>query len=98
MDTHKNARLTPEGRGEMSVAVVDRAKQSRGCALIQYDPGDRLFLAAIIGRRTGHCSSRAAGWEFIHVPIDDHSLIAPAEIFPDQKMESAAAPASSRPR
>jgi hypothetical protein len=50
MDTHKNARLTPEGRGAMSVAVVDRAKQSRGCALIQYDPGDRLFLAAIIGR------------------------------------------------
>lgn len=45
----------------------------------------------IIGRRTGHCSSQAAGWEFAHVAIDDHSRVARADIFPDQKKESAVA-------
>ena len=45
----------------------------------------------ITGRRTGHCSSQAAGWEFAHVAIDDHSRIARADIFPDQKKESAVA-------
>ena len=45
----------------------------------------------ITGRRTGHCSSQAAGWEYAHVAIDDHSRIARADIFPDQKKESAVA-------
>jgi transposase InsO family protein len=45
----------------------------------------------ITGRRTGYCSSQSAGWEFVHVAIDDHSRIARAEIFPDQKKESAVA-------
>src|SRR5215475_3548880 len=43
----------------------------------------------VTGRRTGYCSSQGAGWEFVHVAIDDHSRIARAEIFPDQKKESA---------
>ena len=43
----------------------------------------------ITGRRTGHCSSQGAGWEFVHVAIDDHSRIARADIFPDQKKESS---------
>src|SRR6476620_9212145 len=43
----------------------------------------------ITGRRTGHCSSQAAGWEYAHVAIDDHSRVARADIFPDQKKESA---------
>src|SRR5262249_19220257 len=41
----------------------------------------------VTGRRTGYCSSQGAGWEFVHVAIDDHSRIARAEIFPDQKKE-----------
>lgn len=45
----------------------------------------------ITGRRTGHCSSQSAGWEFVHVAVDDHSRIARADIFPDQKKESAVA-------
>src|SRR5262245_40113617 len=45
----------------------------------------------VTGRRTGYCSSQGAGWEFVHVAIDDHSRIARAEIFPDQKNESAVA-------
>jgi transposase InsO family protein len=36
-------------------------------------------------------SSQSAGWEFVHVAIDAHSRIARAEIFPDQKKESAVA-------
>ena len=45
----------------------------------------------ITGRRAGRCSSQSAGWEFVHVAIDDHSRIARADIFPDQKKESAVA-------
>ena len=45
----------------------------------------------VTGRRTGYCSSQGAGWEFVHVAIDDHSRIACADIFPDQKKESAVA-------
>src|SRR5262249_34327533 len=45
----------------------------------------------VTGRRTGYCSSQGAGWEFVHVAIDDHSRIARAEIFSDQKKESAVA-------
>src|SRR5215471_14321166 len=45
----------------------------------------------VTGRRTGYCSSQGAGWEFVHVAIDDHSRIARAEILPDQKKESAVA-------
>src|SRR4029450_3235338 len=42
----------------------------------------------VTGRRTGYCSSQGAGWEFVHVAIDDHSRIARAERFPDQKKAS----------
>jgi transposase InsO family protein/DNA-binding CsgD family transcriptional regulator len=45
----------------------------------------------ITGRRAGRCSSQSAGWEFVHVAVDDHSRIARADIFPDQKKESAVA-------
>jgi transposase InsO family protein len=33
--------------------------------------------------------SRGAGWEFVHVAIDDHSRIAFAKIMPDEKKRSA---------
>jgi transposase InsO family protein len=45
----------------------------------------------ITGRRGGRCSSQAAGWEFAHVAIDDHSRVARIDIFPDQRKESAVA-------
>jgi transposase InsO family protein len=45
----------------------------------------------VTGRRSGYCSSQGAGWEFVHVAIDDHSRIARADVFPDQKKESAVA-------
>jgi len=34
--------------------------------------------------------TRGAGWDFIHVCVDDHSRVAYAEILPDQKGESCA--------
>ena len=45
----------------------------------------------ITGRRKGRCSSQSAGWEYVHVAIDDHSRVARADIFPDQTKESATA-------
>jgi transposase InsO family protein len=45
----------------------------------------------ITGDRTGQSNGRGIGWEYVHVAIDDHSRIARADIFPDQKKESAVA-------
>ena len=39
----------------------------------------------------GHSATGRPGWEFVHVAIDDHSRIAMARIFPDEKKESAVA-------
>jgi len=45
----------------------------------------------ITGRQSGACSSKRAGWEAVHVAIDDHSRIARADILKDQKAHSAVA-------
>jgi transposase InsO family protein len=45
----------------------------------------------ITGNRTGQSNSRGVGWEYAHVAVDDHSRVATANIFPDQKKESAVA-------
>jgi len=45
----------------------------------------------ITGDRTGQSNSRGAGWEYVHVCIDDASRIAFTDIFPDEKAESAIA-------
>jgi transposase InsO family protein len=45
----------------------------------------------ITGRHSAHPNSRGCGWEFAHVAIDDHSRVARADIFPDEKKESAVA-------
>src|SRR3954462_14347665 len=39
----------------------------------------------------GHSSTGRPGWEFVHVAIDDHSRVAMARIFPNEKKESAVA-------
>jgi transposase InsO family protein len=39
----------------------------------------------------GHSSTGRPGWEFVHVAIDDHSRLATACVFPDEKKESAVA-------
>jgi transposase InsO family protein len=45
----------------------------------------------ITGDRTGQSNSRGVGWEYAHIAIDDHSRVATAAIFPDQKKKSAIA-------
>jgi transposase InsO family protein len=63
------------------------SRSLRPCALGRFNSvGHR-----ITGRRTGYCSSQGSGWEFVHVAVDDHSRVARADIFPDQKKESAVA-------
>jgi transposase InsO family protein len=42
------------------------------------------------GQRQG-CRNAGAGWEFVHVAIDDHSRIAFAKIMPNEKKRSATA-------
>ena len=39
----------------------------------------------------GHSGTGRPGWEFVHVAIDDHSRVATARVFPDEKKESAVA-------
>jgi transposase InsO family protein len=39
----------------------------------------------------GHAGTGRPGWEFVHVAIDDHSRLATAQIFVDEKKESAIA-------
>ncbi len=39
----------------------------------------------------GHTGTWRPGWEFVHVAIDDHSRLATARVFPDEKKESAIA-------
>ena len=43
----------------------------------------------ITGERTGQ--SRGAGWEFVHVGLDDASRIAFVQVLPDERKESAVA-------
>lgn len=45
----------------------------------------------ITGDRSGQSNHRGAGWEFVHVAIDDASRLAFAEIMPNEKKESAVA-------
>lgn len=43
----------------------------------------------VTGHYSGHPTSDGAGWEFVHVCIDDASRLAFSRIFPDEKKESA---------
>lgn len=46
-------------------------------------PGKRV-------RASREKQNRGAGWEFVHVCVDDHTRLAYAEILPDERKESAA--------
>jgi transposase InsO family protein len=73
-------------------------------AVVRYErqrPGELLHLdVKKLGRfrRVGHRitgdrtrSSRQAGWEFVHVCVDDHSRLAYVERLPDERAESTTA-------
>jgi transposase InsO family protein len=45
----------------------------------------------ITGKHAGVASSRGAGWEFVHLCIDDNSRVAFSQVLSDEKKESAVA-------
>jgi transposase InsO family protein len=45
----------------------------------------------ITGDRRSQSNNRGVGWEFAHIAIDDHSRVATAAIFPDERKKSAVA-------
>jgi transposase len=45
----------------------------------------------ITGDRTGQSNTRAVGWEYVHLAIDDHSRLAYSEILPDERAPPACA-------
>ena len=49
-------------------------------------PGHR-----VTGRHTGTVHTPGAGWEYLHVAIDDHSRISFVRLMPDQTSRSAIA-------
>jgi len=74
--------------------VVRRYEKKRPGELLHLDvkklgrfwrPGHRVS-----GRSAGYRRSRGAGWDFLHVAIDDHTRLAYVEALPDERKETAA--------
>jgi len=70
-----------------------RYERARPGELIHFDIKKLARIEAVGHRITGNRArkSRGAGWEFLHVVIDDHSRIAFAALLPDERQESAIA-------
>ena len=77
--------------------VVRRYEKQRTGELLHLDvkklgrfrkPGHRVTGK---GRALGQIRNRGAGWDFLHVCIDDHSRLAYVEVLDDERKESAAA-------
>jgi transposase InsO family protein len=75
-------------------APVRRYERERPGELIHIDIKKLGRFARAGHRATGHrqgCRNVNAGWEFVHVAIDDHSRLAFAKIMPSEKKRSATA-------
>jgi transposase InsO family protein len=82
---------------------VSRLKTRDREPVVRYEwpePGDMVHLDIkklgrlhpggghrVLGRGPGRCRG-GAGWDYVHVAIDDHSRLAFAEIWPDETVES----------
>ena len=73
--------------------VVRRYEKLRPGELLHLDvkklgrfrrPGHR-----VTGRAAGYPRSRGAGWDFVHVCVDDHTRLAYVEVLPDERQETA---------
>ena len=73
--------------------VVRRYEKKRPGELLHLDvkklgrfrrPGHRAT-----GRSSGYRRSRGAGWDFVHVCIDDYTRLAFVEVLPDERKETA---------
>jgi transposase InsO family protein len=80
---------TPRPRYEREkpgeIIHIDIKKLGRFNAVGHRITGDRRGQSNARGRGAG------PGWEYVHVAIDDHSRVATAAIFPDEKANSAVA-------
>ncbi|MGA6948218.1 MAG: IS481 family transposase [Solirubrobacterales bacterium] len=79
LDAEPPNRYERKGAGEL--IHVDVKKLGR----IEH-PGHRAT-----GRSPGHYRSRGAGWEYVHVAVDDATRLARAEVLPDERPETAVA-------
>ena len=104
------------GEVEVSSATVSRVLRRAGLSRLrdlapaepvrryEHDaPGDMIHLDIkklgrfaraghrVTGHYPGHPTSDGAGWEFVHVCIDDASRVAFSRILPDEKKQSAVA-------
>ncbi len=73
---------------------VPRYERARPGEMIHIDIKKLGRFAKAGHRATGErqgCRNAGAGWEFVHVAIDDHSRIAFAKIMPNEKRRSAVA-------
>ena len=73
-------------------APIRRYERERPGELIHLDIKKLGRFARAGHRATGQrqgCRNEGAGWEFVHVAIDDHSRIAFAKIMPNEKKRSA---------
>ena len=84
-------RLTRPGAGRAGAPLRARAPRRDDPHRHQEARPLRRVGHRITGDRTGQSNSRGAGWEFVHVCIDDASRIAFSQILPDEKKESAVA-------
>jgi transposase InsO family protein len=79
--------LSRRGRCEAPPPVV-RYEHARAGDLLHLDTKRLGHIAGVGHRITGHISrlhrSRGAGWQFLHVAIDDHSRTAYLELLPDE--------------
>jgi len=74
------------------VAPVRRYERERPGELIHIDIKKLGRFARAGHRATGQrqgCRNEGAGWEFVHVAIDDHSRLAFAKVMPNEKKRSA---------
>jgi len=96
MNAHKNARTIPFGRAVMVRRVLHEGGSVAASAAV-FEVSTRTvrkWLARL--RRVGHRitgdrrqGSDGAGWELVHVAVDDASHPAHVEVLPDEKRQSA---------
>jgi transposase InsO family protein len=95
MNVHKNARTTPFGRAVMVRRVLEDGwtVAAAAAAFAVSVRTVRKWLARF--RRVGHRitgdrrgQSEGAGWEFVHVAVEDASRLAYVEVLPDEKRQS----------
>ena len=95
VDIHQNARITPASRTELVARVLDALEPAPPVRRYEREhPGELLHLDVkklarfqqpghrVTGNRR-QCTP-GAGWDYVHVCVDDHSRVGFAQIYPDE--------------